>query len=293
MDTQTGKPGAKEEQVKGYETAPGEYIMLEPDEIAAAVPQSDKTLAVDAFIASDDIDDVYFDKPYYLAPDGKAGADAYALIRDGMRENGVAALAQTVLFRRLRTVLIRPQGNGLIATTLHFDYEIRRAEEAFAEVADIKIKGEMLELAEHIIDTKTRHVRSVELPRPLRSGAGRADQGEDGRPPDREAQARQAREGRRPDGGAAPERGRCRQAGQGRRPASLPGKACRQDFDARKGGTEKTRAAQEGRISHGAQGIPEEARFHRHQGAEGRAGKAAQGRQQLRHPETCRDPPAL
>jgi DNA end-binding protein Ku len=154
VDTQTGKPVPKEEQVKGYETAPGEYIMLEPDEIAAAVPQSDKTLEVSAFIATGELDDVYFDKPYYLAPDGKAGADAYALIRDGMRQNGVAALAQTVLFRRLRTVLIRPQGKGLIATTLHFDYEIRRAQEAFSEIADIKIKGEMIELAEHIIDTK-------------------------------------------------------------------------------------------------------------------------------------------
>jgi DNA end-binding protein Ku len=154
VDTQTGKPVPKEEQVKGYETAPGEYIMLEPEEIAAAVPQSDKTLTVGAFITCEEIDDVYFDKPYFLAPDGKHGADAYALIRDGMRESGVAALAQTVLFRRLRTVLIRPHGKGMIATTLHYDYEIRRAEEAFSDIPEIKIQGEMLKLAEHIIETK-------------------------------------------------------------------------------------------------------------------------------------------
>jgi DNA end-binding protein Ku len=154
VDTQTGKPVPREAQVKGYETAPGEYIMLEPEEVAAAVPQSDKTLNVGAFIACDEIDDVYFDKPYFLAPDGKHGTDAYALIREGMRESGVAALAQTVLFRRLRTVLIRPQGKGMIATTLHYDHEIRSAAEAFSDIAEIKIKGEMLKLAEHIIDTK-------------------------------------------------------------------------------------------------------------------------------------------
>jgi len=154
VDTQTGKPVPKEAQVKGYETAPGEYIMLEPEEVAAAVPQSDKTLNVGTFISCDEIDDVYLDKPYFLAPDGKHGADAYALIREGMRASGVAALAQTVLFRRLRTVLIRPHGKGMIATTLHYDHEIRRTEEAFSQIPDIKIKGEMLELAEHIIETK-------------------------------------------------------------------------------------------------------------------------------------------
>lgn len=154
VDTQTGKPVPKEDQVKGYETAPGEYVLLEPEEVAAAVPQSDKTLTVDAFVKVQDIDDVFFDKPYFLAPDGRQGLEAYALIREGMREAGVAALAQTVLFRRLRTVLIRPFETGMIATTLHFDHEIRSAEEAFSDIAQMRIEGEMLKLAEHIIETK-------------------------------------------------------------------------------------------------------------------------------------------
>jgi DNA end-binding protein Ku len=154
VDAETGKPVPKEEQAKGYEIAPGEYVMLEAEEVASAVPQSDKTLTVNAFIETDEIDDVFFDKPYFLAPDGKQGAEAYALIREGMRDSGVAALAQTVLFRRLRTLLIRPFEQGLIATTLHFDYEIRSAQEAFADIPSIRIEGEMLKLAEHIIDTK-------------------------------------------------------------------------------------------------------------------------------------------
>ncbi|MDQ0393873.1 DNA end-binding protein Ku [Labrys monachus] len=154
VDGETGEPVERDEQVKGYETGPGDYIVLEPEEVAAAVPHSDKTLSVEAFVACREIDDVYFDKPYYLAPADRGAADAFRLIRDGMRAKKVAALAQTVLFRRVRTLLIRPYGEGMMATTLNFDYEIRSAAEAFADIADIAIKDEMLELAEHIIRTK-------------------------------------------------------------------------------------------------------------------------------------------
>ena len=128
--------------------------VLEPDEIAAAVPESDKTLAVAAFIRCDDIDTVYFDRPYYLSPSNRIAADAFALIREGLRARKVAALARTVLFRRVQTLLIRPHGEGLIASTLNFDYEVRSAEEAFHDVPAMTIKGEMLDLAKHIISTK-------------------------------------------------------------------------------------------------------------------------------------------
>jgi DNA end-binding protein Ku len=154
IDSETGKPVERDEQVKGYETGDDDYIMLEPEEVASATPKSDKRMEVEAFIACDEIDDLYFDKPYYLAPADRHAQEAYALIRDGMRSKKVAALAETVLFRRVRTLLIRVHGNGLIATTLNYDYEVRSADETFSEVADIKLKGEMLELAEHIIKTK-------------------------------------------------------------------------------------------------------------------------------------------
>lgn len=154
IDSDSGKPVEKEDQVKGYEVGPGDYVVLEPEEVAAAVPESDKTLAVEAFIRSADIDDLYFDKPYYLAPADRHGEEAFALIRDGMKEKKVAALAQTVLFRRVRSLLIRPYEDGLTATTLNFDYEVRSARDAFDDVPEMKIKGEMLELAEHIIKTK-------------------------------------------------------------------------------------------------------------------------------------------
>ncbi len=154
VDSHTGKPVERDDQVKGYEVGSDEYIVLEPEEVAAAVPDSNKTLAVSNFIACEDIDDVYFDKPYYLAPTDAHAQETYALIVEGMRARKVAALAQTVLFRRVRTVLIRAHGPGLIATTLNYDYEVRSAKEAFYEIPEMTIKGEMLELAEHIIATK-------------------------------------------------------------------------------------------------------------------------------------------
>lgn len=153
VDNETGDPVEREDQVKGYEIENGDYIVLEPEEVAAAVPESDKTLKIEAFVPCDEIDDVYFDKPYYLAPD-RMGADAFMLLRDGMRQAKVAALARTVLFRRLRTMLIRPHGKGLIGTTLNFDYEVRSAKEAFDDIPEMKIEGEMLDLAKHIINTK-------------------------------------------------------------------------------------------------------------------------------------------
>lgn len=155
VDSETGKVVEREDQVKGYEAGENDYIALDPEEIAAAVPESDKTLEIEAFIACGDIDDLYFDKPYYLTPSDRHGAEAFALIREGMKTKKVAALAETVLFRRVRTLLIRPEGRGLVATTLNYDYEVRSAEEAFSEIPAMKLKGEMLELAEHIIKTKS------------------------------------------------------------------------------------------------------------------------------------------
>jgi DNA end-binding protein Ku len=154
VDSETGDPVEKDAQVKGYETSKGEYVVLEPEEVAAAVPESDKTLSISAFIACRDIDDVYFDRPYYLAPSDKTAEETFALIREGMRKKQVAAIARAVLFRRVRTLLIRAYDSGLIATTLNFDYEVRSAKKAFSDIPKIRIKGEMLDLAEHIIKTK-------------------------------------------------------------------------------------------------------------------------------------------
>lgn len=153
IDSDTEETVPKEAQTKGFEIENGQYIIIDPEEVAATIPESNKTLEVEAFIPCSDVDDVYFDKPYYLTPD-RMGTDAFAALRDGMRRSKVAAIARTVLFRRMRSVLIRPHGKGLIATTLNYDYEVRSSRKAFEEMPKIRIQGEMLDLAKHIISTK-------------------------------------------------------------------------------------------------------------------------------------------
>lgn len=157
VDEDTEKVVSAADQVKGYEIAAGRYVMLEPEEIAAAVPDGDKTLTIEAFIDCGEIDDIYFDRPYYLAPGDPLAEEGFALLREGMRIKKVAALARSILFRRVRTLLIRAHDRGLVATTLNFDYEVRSAEEAFADIPELKIEGEMLDLAKHIIETKRGH----------------------------------------------------------------------------------------------------------------------------------------
>ena len=155
VDEETGDPVDRDEQVKGYETSKDNYILLDPDEIAETIPQSDKTLSVEGFLECGDVDTVYFDRPYYVTPADDAAETVFEVLREGMREKGVAALARAVLFRKDRTVLLRAQGPGLVANTLHFDYEVRSAAELFEDIPDFKVEGEMLDLAKHIIDTKT------------------------------------------------------------------------------------------------------------------------------------------
>jgi DNA end-binding protein Ku len=154
IDVDTGKAVEKEDQVKGYEVGKDDHVILEPEEIASVIPQSDKTLSISAFVSWADIDDLYFDKPYYLTPAEKHGGEAFALIREGMHRKKVAAVAQAVLFRRVRTLLIRAYDKGLVGTTLNFDYQVRSAKEAFKDVPAKKISVEMMELAKHIIKTK-------------------------------------------------------------------------------------------------------------------------------------------
>lgn len=154
IDPATEMPVDREHQIKGFEIDQDRYVEVEPDEIANAVPESKKLLAVQAFIPCSEIDTVFFDKPYYLAPSGKIADDAFAVIREALRASKVGALAHAVLFRRYRALMIRAHGLGLVAHTLNFDYEVRSAAEAFDGIPKLKIQKEMLELAKHIIETK-------------------------------------------------------------------------------------------------------------------------------------------
>lgn len=154
VDAETGEPVEREDQAKGYEVSSGAYVMLDPEEVARAIPQGDRTLAIDRFIACEEVDDLYFDRPYYLRPADEVSQTAFAVIREGLRRRKVVALATGVLFRRPRTLLIRAYDEGIVATTLNFDYEVRAADDAFDGIKAVTIDREMLDLARHIIATK-------------------------------------------------------------------------------------------------------------------------------------------
>lgn len=151
VDAETGEVVEASDQVRGYEVGHGRHVVLSPEEMASALPENDKTLRVETFLACSDVDTTYLDRPYYVAPAGAEDAPAVALIRDGMRAEKSAALARTVLFRRVRTLLIRPHGPGLIANTLNFDYEVTPAREAFADVPDVEVEAGMLDLARRVV----------------------------------------------------------------------------------------------------------------------------------------------
>lgn len=154
FDADTDEGVDNDDLVKGYETSEGEAIILTPEEIRDAVPDSDKTLEMARFIACDAVDTVFLERPYYLAPGNRQALEVYDLVREAMAAKGVAALVETVLFRRVRSLLIRPHGKGMIATTLNFDYEVRPAKDSFDGISATRIEGEMLDLARHIIATK-------------------------------------------------------------------------------------------------------------------------------------------
>jgi DNA end-binding protein Ku len=154
VDSETLRPVERDDQVKGYEVAAEDYVIFTQEELEEAVPEADKQLEVAAFLPCDEVDTVYFDKPYYLRPAEPHDAEAFALIREGLAATKTAALAEAVLFRRVRKMLIRPEGAGMIGSTLNYYYEVRPAEQVLAKGPKPKIAPEMLDLARHIIDTK-------------------------------------------------------------------------------------------------------------------------------------------
>jgi DNA end-binding protein Ku len=151
VDEQTGEPVQTEEQAKGYEVAKGEFIMLEDDELKAVQIESNHTIDIERFVPSADIDKLYLDTPYYLAPTDRVGEEAFAVIREAMRTEKVVGLARAVLFRRERVLKLEPRGKGIVATSLHFAIEVHASDGYFAEIPDVDLPKEMLELARHII----------------------------------------------------------------------------------------------------------------------------------------------
>ena len=157
VDAETENEVDASDIVKGYEVGKGEYIELEPEELEAVAIESTRTIEIDEFVPKNEIDDLYLNNPYYLVPDGEVGQQAFAVIREAIRKQGMVALGRVVFTSREHVMALEPRGKGLLGVTLRYPYEIRNEEQYFDEVEDEKIPKDMLELATHIVETKSGH----------------------------------------------------------------------------------------------------------------------------------------
>ena len=154
VDSETGDEVTNDEIGKGYETGKNEFIIMDDEELEAVELESTHTIEIDQFVPFAQIDKRYYDQPYYIVPNDEVGVEAFSVIREAMVGKGVVALARVVMNKRERVIALEPHGKGLIGTTLHYAYEVRKAEDYFDDIADIKIAPDMLKLAQHIVEEK-------------------------------------------------------------------------------------------------------------------------------------------
>ena len=157
VDSETGDIVEGDQKGRGYELKKGSYVEIEKEELEAVQIESNHTIDIDSFVPRDEIDKRYLDSPYYIVPDGKAAVDAFAVIRDAMKDEDRVALARIVLTNREHVIAIEPLGKGLLGTTLRYPYELRDESDYFDGIKNPKISKDMIELAGHILDTKAAH----------------------------------------------------------------------------------------------------------------------------------------
>jgi len=157
VDAETGDVVEGEQKARGYELTKGKYVEVEKDELEAVQIESNHTIDIDSFVPADEIDKRYLNHPYYIVPDGKAGVDAFAVIRDAMKDQDRVALARIVLTNREHIIAIEPLGKGLLGTTLRYPYELRDEADYFDDIKSPKVSKDMIDLASHILDTKAAH----------------------------------------------------------------------------------------------------------------------------------------
>jgi DNA end-binding protein Ku len=157
VDAETGEVVSRDDTVRGYEVAKGQYMIVEDVEIEGIQIESTRTIDIDRFVPKSEIDERYIDSPYYIAPDGTVGQEAFAVIRDTIAELNMVALGRVVLSRREHVIALEPKGRGLVGTTLRYPHEVRDDKPYFEDIPELKLPKEMLDLAAHIVETKSGH----------------------------------------------------------------------------------------------------------------------------------------
>src|SRR5207302_10570280 len=141
--------------IKGYEIGKGQYIELGPEEIEAVAIESKRTIEIDQFVPRHEIDDIFFNNPYYIVPDGEVGAQAFAVIREAIKKEGMVALGKVVFTSREHIIALEARGKGMLGVTLRYPYEVRNEEEYFDTIENEKIPKDMIDLAVHNMEAKT------------------------------------------------------------------------------------------------------------------------------------------
>jgi DNA end-binding protein Ku len=152
VDAETGDVVPREDIARGYEIGKGQYLIVEDEELEAVQIES-----IDEFVPRNEIDDRYIDSPYYIAPDGEVGHDAFAVIRDTIGKMNMVALGRVVLTRREHVIALEPSGRGLLGMTLRYPYEVRDEQSYFEDIPELKLPKDMMDLASHIVSNKSGH----------------------------------------------------------------------------------------------------------------------------------------
>jgi DNA end-binding protein Ku len=154
VDADTGEEVDNEDIVKGYKVDTDTFIEVTKEEFENVALESTRTIDIDEFVDRSEIDPRYLIRPYYLRPDGKVGHDAYAVIRETIREMDKVAIGRVVLTNREHIIALEPMDKGLVGTLLRYPYEVRSEQEYFDEIQDVKVTKDMLDLARHIVNQK-------------------------------------------------------------------------------------------------------------------------------------------
>jgi DNA end-binding protein Ku len=153
VDAETGDEVSQDNIIKGYEVSKGEYIELDPEELEALAIDSKRIIEIDEFVPKSDIDELYMRDPYYIVPDGEVGQQAFAVIRDAIRKEGMIAVGKVVFTSREHIIALEARDKGMVGITLRYPYEVRDEKDYF-DVIEEKVPKEMLDLAIHILNTK-------------------------------------------------------------------------------------------------------------------------------------------
>jgi DNA end-binding protein Ku len=154
VDADTGEEVSSEDIIKGYKVDADTYVEVSKDELENIALESTRTIDIDEFVPKSSIDPRYLIRPYYLVPDGKVGHDAYAVIRETIRNMDMVAIGRVVLTSREHIIGLEPLGNGLMGTLLRYPYEVRSEHEYFDDIQDVKVTKDMLDLAKHIVNQR-------------------------------------------------------------------------------------------------------------------------------------------